>query len=198
MNGIPNSLRSLVSALLLALALTACGESAEPPLAGARIGGPFSLVDQNGARTTDASFAGKYRIVYFGYTYCPDVCPTDLALITAGLKAFEGKDPALAAKVQPVFVSIDPARDTPARLKQYLGDFHPRLIGLTGTPAEIAAVARGYGVPYSKEGSGTDYLMNHGNQVYLMGPDGAPIALMPTEAGKTPADFANELGRWVR
>jgi len=199
MNGTPDSLRGLIGALLLALLLAACGESAAPPLAGARIGGPFALTNQDGARITDATLAGKYRIMYFGYSYCPDACPTDLALISAGLKAFEAKQPALGAKVQPVFVSIDPGRDTPARLKQYLADFHPRMIGLTGSAAEIAAMARIYGVPYSRgEGSSTDYLMNHGNQVYLMDPAGAPIALMPTEAGKTPADFATELGRWVK
>ena len=202
MNIALRNLRGPAAALALMLApfvLTGCGPSSEAPLAGARIGGPFALTDQNGKRMTDQALAGKYRIMYFGYSYCPDVCPTDLALITAGLKAFEGKAPALAAKVQPVFVTIDPARDTPARLKTYLADFHPRLIGLTGGAAEIAAVARAYGVPYSRgEGEGDAYMMNHGNQVYLMAPDGAPIALMPTEPGRTPQDFAAELARWVK
>lgn len=191
---------ALALAGALALPLAACNAPADaPPLAGARIGGPFTLTNQDGARTADTAFAGKYRIVYFGYSYCPDVCPTDLALITAGLKAFEAKDAARAAKVQPLFITIDPARDTPPRLKTYLADFHPRLIGLTGSEAEITAAARAYGVPFSKgEGNGADYLMNHGNQVYLMAPDGKPIALMPTEAGKTPKDFAAELDRWVK
>ncbi|AHE56703.1 SCO family protein [Sphingomonas sanxanigenens] len=202
MNIALRNLRGPAAALALLLAplvLSGCGPSSEAPLAGARIGGPFALTDQNGKRMTDQALAGKYRIMYFGYSYCPDVCPTDLALITAGLKAFEAKAPALAAKVQPVFVTIDPARDTPARLKTYLADFHPRLIGLTGSAAEIAAIARAYGVPYSRgEGAGDAYMMNHGNQVYLMAPDGAPIALMPTEPGRTPQDFAGELTRWVK
>lgn len=202
MNIALRTLRGRAAALALALAplvLSGCGPSSEAPLAGARIGGPFTLTDQDGKRVTEQALAGKYRIMYFGYSYCPDVCPTDLALITAGLKAFEAKAPALAAKVQPVFVTIDPARDTPARMKTYLADFHPRLIGLTGSAAEIAAVARAYGVPYSRgAGEGDAYMMNHGNQVYLMAPDGAPIALMPTEPGRTPQDFAAELTRWVK
>ena len=110
-----------------------------PPLKGATMGGPFTLTDQNGRRVSDRDFAGKYRLVYFGYTFCPDVCPVDLQVIGAGLRRFEASDPARAARVQPIFITVDPARDTPAVLRQYVAAFHPRLIGLTGSAEEIAA-----------------------------------------------------------
>src|SRR3954462_8905425 len=106
----------LLTSLLLAAPLASCGSAAQPPLAAAAIGGPYSLVDQNGRAVSDRDFAGRYRIVYFGYTHCPDVCPTDLATISQALTLFEKKDPARAAKVQPLFITVDPARDTPAVL----------------------------------------------------------------------------------
>src|SRR3954452_5260516 len=121
-------------AWLAALALAACSAGpGDPPLQGSRIGGPFALVDQDGRAATDRDFAGKYRIMYFGFTHCPDVCPTDLAAIGQALRRFEKSDPARAARVTPIFVSVDPARDTPAVLKEYVAAFHPRLVGLTGT-----------------------------------------------------------------
>ena len=135
-------LRSLVAALLLGLAACTSQPAGEPPLAGARIGGPFTLTDQNGRQVSDTAFAGKYRMVYFGYTFCPDVCPTALQHLMQGLKAFTADAPAEAAKIQPIFITVDPARDTPAVMKQYVAAFDPRLIGLTGSEAEIAAVAK--------------------------------------------------------
>lgn len=185
----------------LALALSACGPSGSadaPPLAGARIGGPFSLVNQNAKPTTERDFAGRYRLIYFGYTYCPDVCPVDLQNLMSGYRAFEKSDATAAAKLAPIFVSIDPERDTPAALKQYVTAFHPRLTGLTGTPAQIAETAKSYAIIYSKEGKpgAGDYLMNHSRIAYLFGPDGKPIALVPHD-GK-PAEIAAELKRWVR
>src|SRR3954467_7369032 len=127
--------------MLLVLALAACSSrGTEPPLAGAAIGGPFTLTDQNGRRVSDRDFEGRYRIMYFGFTHCPDVCPTDLAIIGQALRRFEKRDPARAARVTPIFVSVDPERDTPAVLKEYVGAFHPRLVGLTGTQEQIAAV----------------------------------------------------------
>src|ERR1700712_936784 len=124
--------------LLLALAPVACGKAPPPPLAGAAIGGPFTLVDQNGRTVSDRDFAGRYRIVYFGSPHCPAVCPTDLATISQALTLFEKKDAARAARVQPIFITVDPQRDTPAALKEYLRVFHPRLIGLTGSAAQVA------------------------------------------------------------
>src|ERR1044072_4220330 len=122
---------------------TGSGTGAErPPLEGARIGGDFTLTDQNGKAVRWADFAGKYRIVYFGYTYCPDVCPVDLQRIIAGLRQFEKTAPERAALVQPIFITVDPERDTPPVLKQWVAAFHPRLIGLTGSPDQLAKVTR--------------------------------------------------------
>ena len=156
---------------------------AAPPgnLAGASLGGPFTLTDQNGQTVREADFAGRYRLIYFGYGFCPDICPTDLALVGRGLQAFETADAARAAKVAPIFITIDPQRDTPAALKPFVAAFHPRLIGLTGTQAQIAAVTKAYGV-YAKRmetGDPQNYLMDHSAMVYLFGPDGRPIAFLP-------------------
>ena len=193
-------------ALLAALALAACSPSAPdtsaapatPPLAGARIGGPFTLVDQDGQQVSDRRFAGKYRIMYFGYTFCPDVCPTDVQAIGAAVKTLESSDPVLAAKIVPVFVTVDPARDTPAVLKQFVSAFHPRMVGLTGTDAQIARIKTDYAV-YSSKGDaspGGGYLVNHSRQAYLMDPDGKPLALLPQEQG--PDAVVTEITRWAR
>ncbi|WP_235523951.1 SCO family protein [Sphingomonas sp. Leaf33] len=197
MNSLP------IRALALALALTACNAQptdtpAAPPLAGARIGGPFTLTNGDRKTVTDRDFAGKYRIVYFGYTFCPDVCPVDVQTIGAGLKAFEARDAARARDVVPIFVTVDPARDTPPVVKAFVANFHPRMVGLTGMPQQIADVARAYGIFYQKGkvSPGGGYMMDHSRQAYLMGRDGQPIALLPVEGG---ADkVADELQRWVR
>src|SRR3954465_14430480 len=126
-------------ALLLALILAGCSSaSAPPPLEGVHMGGPFTLTDQNGHRVSDRDFAGKYRLIYFGYTFCPDVCPVDMQVIGAGLRQLEAGGPGAPPGLQPIFITVDPARDTPAVLRQFVSAFHPRLIGLTGSEAEIA------------------------------------------------------------
>jgi len=189
----------LILSLLLGLALAACsGNAAEPPLKGTAIGGPFTLTDQDGRQIGDDAFSGSYRILYFGFSNCPDVCPTDLLQIGQGLRRFERTDPARAARVQPIFITIDPERDTPAVLKQYVAAFHPRLIGLTGTPQQIARVAKSFGVYYAKMPSGGagGYAMNHSRQALLFGPKGEPITLLPQEKGAEA--IAAELDRWVR
>ncbi len=185
-----------------ALALVACSPTpvapARPPLEGARIGGPFSLTDQNGRSVSDRDFAGRYRIMYFGYTFCPDVCPTDVQAIGAALKTLEASDPAVAARIVPVFVTVDPARDTPAVLRSFVSAFHPRMVGLTGTPQQIERVKKEFAV-FSAQGDpspGGGYLVNHSRQTYLMDPDGKPIALLPQEQG--PKAVADEIKRWVR
>ena len=140
--------RGAILTLLLSLLLGACAQAApaeDPPLKGARMGGAFSLTDQNGRRVTERSWPGQYRLVYFGYTFCPDVCPVDMRVLGAGLRRFEEQNPAAGAKVQPIFISVDPARDTPPVLREFVANFHPRLVGLTGTPDELARVARAYG-----------------------------------------------------
>lgn len=168
-------------------------------LVGASIGGPFTLTNQDGKTVREADFAGRWRILYFGYAFCPDVCPTDLALVGRGLKAFEVANPALGAKVVPIFITIDPERDTPSALKPYVAAFHPRLVGLTGTPEQIAAVARAYGVYFKRMETGdpANYLMDHSAMVYLFGPDGRPIAFLPHE-GLTAEAITQMLATHVR
>lgn len=193
----------LISCLLsamLALMLAGCSPSARetPPLQGAAIGGPFELTDQNGARVRNADFEGKYRLIYFGFTYCPDVCPVDLQLVGQAMRKIEKEDPSLARKVQPIFITVDPDRDTPPVMKQYVSAFHPRLIGLTGSKEEIAAVAKSYGVYFQKEGDAADkeYLVDHSRILLLFGPAGEPISIVPHDKG---ADaIAAELERWVK
>ena len=188
-------------ALLAAAALAGCSPGtdapARPPLEGARIGAPFALTDQDGRPRTDRDFAGKWRVMYFGYTFCPDVCPVDVQKVGAGLKLVEQDDAAKGAKVVPVFVTVDPTRDTPPVLKQFTSAFHPRMVGLTGPPSAIAALAKGYGVYFKLHppGPGGGYLVDHSRQAYLMDPAGKPIALLPTD--KTPRDVADEIERWV-
>ncbi|PZF77497.1 SCO family protein [Aestuariivirga litoralis] len=160
----------------------------------ALVGGPFSLIDQDGRRVTERDFLGKYMLVFFGYTYCPDVCPTELQVMSAALDQL-GPD---ASRIQPVFVSIDPARDTPEVLKAYVGNFGPRLMGLTGTPEEVAAIARAYRVYYTKAAGGsssTDYLMDHSSIIYLMGPDGRFVRHMAytTDAAKLAMELKETL-----
>lgn len=176
------------------------------PLEGARIGGPFTLTDQNGRTVRDTDFNGKYRLVYFGYSFCPDICPVDLQKLMRGLAQFEKSQPALGANIQPLFITVDPARDTPASLKPFVERYHPRLLGLTGTPEQIADVTKKYAMVYNKvEGSAPDrYLMSHLQIAYLMGPDDKPIAMLPVDDPTTPDDegspqmVAAELAKWVK
>ncbi|MBI1179401.1 MAG: redoxin domain-containing protein [Alphaproteobacteria bacterium] len=131
------------------------------------IGGDFTLIDQNGRTVTGDSFDGKYRIVYFGYTYCPDVCPTELQQISSALDKL-GKD---ADKFTPIFISVDPARDTPKVMGEYLKNFYPGFVGLTGTADQVAAAAKAYRVYYSKHERQDDpeaYTMDHSSFVYVM------------------------------
>ena len=185
--------------LSLALGLAACsGAPEEPPLKGAAIGGPFTLTNQDGRPVSERDFAGKYRIMYFGFTHCPDVCPLDLAVIGQALRRFETSDPDRAAKVAPIFVSVDPERDSPAVLKEYVAAFHPRLVGLTGTPKQVAEMVKRYGA-YGAKGdptAGGGYDVNHSRVAELIGPDGAPIALLPYDKGAEAV--AAELERWVK
>lgn len=140
----------------------------------ALIGGPFTLTDQTGAPRSEADLKGHYSLIYFGYTYCPDICPTSLSAITQGLDLLAETDPAKAAAVVPIFITIDPERDTAEALAGYAEHFHPRLMALTGTPEEVAVAAKAYRIYYQKvqEPDASDYLMDHSSIIYLMGPDG--------------------------
>jgi protein SCO1/2 len=140
----------------------------------AMIGGPFELTDHTGKRVSDRDYRGKYMLVFFGFTLCPDVCPTGLQAIAAALDKLGPK----AETLTPLFISLDPARDTPEQLASYVQSFHPRLVGLTGTQAEIDAVAKAYRV-YSKRvddpKSTAGYTIDHSTFVYVMGPDGSYV-----------------------
>lgn len=178
--------------------LAACQPEAKPPLEGAKIGGAFALTDENGKPVTDALLKSRYAIVYFGYTFCPDVCPTDVAALTQGLQAFDKTDPARAKKVLPIFVTVDPARDTPAVLKAFTDQFDPRLIGLGGSPQAVAAAAKVYGVAFSAQAKNAEggYLVDHSNTAFLMDPDGKPLVLLPSDEGAKAVAAA--LDRWVK
>ena len=187
-----------VLALLMA-PLTACnGPAEEPPLAGAAIGGDFTLIDKAGKTVHFNDFAGKWRIVYFGYSFCPDVCPLDLQHLMQGYHAFAKSSPALARDVQPIFVTIDPERDTPQKLGEYTANFGPELLGLTGTPAQIASAAGTWKVYYARHDGKTpgSYLMDHSRAAYLMDRAGKPVALLPSDHDG--AAVAAELAKWVR
>jgi protein SCO1/2 len=158
------------------------------------VGGPFTLQDGNGKLVTDRDFRGKYMLVYFGYTFCPDVCPTTLNEVANALEHLGPK----AAKLQPVFITVDPKRDTPAVVRQYAAAFTPRLIGLTGTPEQIAQVAQEYRVYYAEHRTGpgpNDYSMDHSSILYLMGPDGKFVA--PIRADESGSQMADDLARFI-
>lgn len=189
---------------IAALMLTACSQETQttgseaPPLEGAAIGGDFTLTGETGEPVSFSDFDGQYRTVYFGYAYCPDICPTDNQRAMAGLKRFEEESPELGAKVQPLFVSIDPERDTPEVLTEFTDAFHPRLIGMTGDPDTLQEVASRFAVFFNvpaDRGEGR-YLVEHSNITLLFGPDGEPLAPLPTNDG--PDAVAAELAKWVR
>jgi protein SCO1 len=168
--------RCLLPALAALLALLLGAGVA--PAADVEIGAPFSLTDQNGRTRTDSDFRGSYLLVYFGYTFCPDICPVGLMKMVDALALLETRARAKAVRVTPVFITIDPERDTPAKLKEYAGSFSPRLIALTGKPADVREVADGYGTRFAKAagGEGGGYVMDHTGFTYLMGPDGRYLA----------------------
>jgi cytochrome oxidase Cu insertion factor (SCO1/SenC/PrrC family) len=144
------------------------------------VGGPFTLTDQTGRTRRDSEFRGKLMVVYFGYTYCPDVCPADLMAITEALDVLGSA----AEGIQPVFITVDPERDTKV-LKDYVAAFHPSLVGLTGSPEEIRKVANSYKAFYVKvptERSG-EYSIDHAGVIYLMGRNGEYLGFMPPQTG---------------
>ena len=201
-NNNPSPVRPAAFALAAAcaLALVGCGSAPpapEPPLAGAAIGGDFALTNAAGETVKWGDFAGKYRVVYFGYAFCPDICPTDMQRVAQGLKQLKQSDPAKAGRIVPIFITVDPERDTPKVVGEFAAAFSPDIIGLTGSPEQIAATAKAFAVGYSKgepvEGGG--YLVDHTTVTYLFGPDGAPIATLPTDKGAEAV--AAELDRWV-
>jgi protein SCO1/2 len=196
------TLRAVPLAACLALTLlSGCGRgeapTADPPLAGAAIGGPFELVDSAGQTVRWSDFDGKYRVLYFGYAYCPDVCPLDVQRMMQGFAQFKAAYPERAAQVQPIFITIDPARDTPAVVGEFTRAFSSDLLGLTGTPEQIGQAAKAFAVYYQKgdAGAGGGYMMDHSRAAYLMGRKGEPIATLPVD--QSAEAVAAELAKWV-
>jgi cytochrome oxidase Cu insertion factor (SCO1/SenC/PrrC family) len=175
--------------------------TAAPAASSDGLGGPFSLVDQDGMRRTDKDFRGKFMLVFFGYTYCPDVCPTTLAVEAEALDRLGAR----AARIVPIFISVDPKRDTPDKLKSYLASFDAkqpsariRFVGLTGRDDEIAKAAKAYRVYYrahldARTEDGANYSVDHSSDIYLMGPDGKFQAYY--SQGILPEEMAADLMR---
>jgi len=180
-----------VGSIVLVVILVS-GRDPMPSAGAAAIGGPFSLVDQNGRTVTDKDLRGHPFLVFFGFTHCPDVCPTSLFEISEVL----GKLGPDAHKVSALFVTIDPERDTAAEMKDYLSSFNPHLVGLTGDPAAIAAVAKEYRVYVKKVPlDNGDYTMDHTALVYLMDKEGRFVT--PFNLKRTPEDAAADLRRYL-
>jgi len=195
-----------IAALALVLFLVGCqGESAGPgpsshgaDLRGSAIGGDFALVDKTGKTVRWNDFAGKYRIVYFGYPFRPNVLPTHFQPKTQEQKLHSAKHPAEAKTIQPIFITVDPERDTPEVVGEFAAAFSPALIGLTGTPALIEDAKAAFKV-YSSKGAmqpGGGYLVDHTNITYLFDQAGKPLGTLPTDKG--PQAVADEIARWVR
>ena len=178
----------IVGAAFLGLAHRDTPRGAAGTLLASAIGGPFHLVDQEGKTVTDADLKGKWSLVYFGYTHCPDACPTALNDISIALDELGPK----RAEVRPVFITVDPERDTSEVLKSYVTSFDAPILALTGTPEEVAQAAKGYRVYYAKHPEvGGDYSMDHSSVIYVMDPQGRFTASFTHES--TPEEIAERL-----
>lgn len=166
------------------------GSSAGAP----SVGGPFTLVNHNGETVTEQDFRGRFMLLYFGFTFCPDICPTELGVMAAAVNALGEK----GEQVTPALITIDPERDTPDVLARYVALFHPRLVGLTGTPEQIDAAARAWHVYYGKvedESVSEAYTMDHSSIVFLMGPDGEYLKLFRPQT--PPDEMAREVAKYL-
>jgi protein SCO1 len=178
----------LGAGVFLALALRDNPRGAAGTMLASAIGGPFRLTDQNGKTVTDADLKGKWSLVYFGYTHCPDACPTALNDISIALEDLGTKRDA----VRPVFITVDPERDTPDALKAYVTSFDAPILALTGTPEQVAQAAKGYRVYYAKHPeAGGEYSMDHSSVIYVMDPQGRFTASFTHES--TPEQIAERL-----
>jgi protein SCO1/2 len=154
----------------------------------ADVGGPFQLTDQHAKPVSDQAFRGRYMLIYFGYSFCPDVCPTTLAVMAQALEKLGGK----SSQVVPVFITIDPERDTPKVLDEYMKSFGPTFVGLTGSPDQIKTVEKRYRVyAVKKPLEGGNYGMDHSSVIYLMGPDGKMVSFY--DEAVSPDDLAKDL-----
>lgn len=190
----------VVSSLAVMLEIFAPRQRAPVVTGEALVGGPFTLIDPKGTQVSSGDFAGRHMLIFFGYTYCPDVCPLALRKMSMALDILSAGDIDLAP-LQPIFITVDPARDSPAIMGEYVAAFHPDLIGLTGSAEAIAAVTTAYRVYFARSADsepgetgsagGNDYMMDHSSVIYLMGPDGRYVDHFTTLA--TPRDIAARL-----
>lgn len=166
------------------------GSSAGAP----SVGGPFTLVNHHGETVTEQDFRGRYMLLYFGFTFCPDICPTELGVMAAAVNALGEK----GEQVTPVLITIDPERDTPDVLARYVALFHPRLVGLTGTAEQMDAAARAWHVYYGRvedESVSEAYTMDHSSIVFLMGPNGEYLKLFRPQT--PPDEMAREIAKYL-
>lgn len=194
--------RRILLSLAAASTLAACGRSDDDGASGSStqssgipaIGGPFVLVDGEGQTVTEAALKGKWTAIYFGFTYCPDVCPTSLQALAEGLKKLGSK----GRDIQTFLISVDPERDTPAVMKAYVANstFPANLRGLTGTLAQVDAAAKAYKVYYKKDGDGPDYQVQHQSIIYLMNPKGE--LARPLTGALSPDEIATQIGDALR
>lgn len=167
------------------------------PMAGLNIGGPFSLTNHLGEDVTEKDFAGQYKLIYFGFTYCPAICPTELQKISRVVSAFEKNHAEAAKTIQPLFITIDPERDRVPVMKEYVRLFHPRLVGLTGTVPQIDFVKKSYRIFAAKVEDETmnDYTMDHSSFIYLMGPENDLVAMY--RMSDTADDIYNDVEKQI-
>lgn len=185
---------ALIGAAILILNTPRQGQPVETS-GTALIGGPFSLVGgEDGGTVTDRDFRGRYMLVFFGFTHCPDICPAELQVIAQALDQLGGE----AKKVVPIFITLDPERDTPEAMANYVKSFGPNFVGLTGSPEAIAAAAKAYRVTYAKvenKASPNDYTVDHSALAYLMDPEGKYVTHFAY--GMSPDEMAEKLRRYL-
>ena len=183
--------------LAAAAAFLLMGAAPSPPPWSTLFGGPFELTDHRGRTVTDRSFRGRFMLIYFGYTHCPDLCPTNLLAMTEALEAI---GPGPAARIRPLFVTVDPVRDTADVLGEYMGHFHPSFLGLRGDGIRTRRILKAYRVHRRKvvgrDAPPDDYLIDHATLTYLVGPDGSFLTLFPhdTTADRMAAALLRHLG----
>lgn len=192
-----NIAQPILAALLF---LAACGGAPterEAPLDGAPIGGPFELVNAAGETVTEKDFADRWQLIYFGYTFCPDICPVDVQRMGQAYAEMETAHPDVAERLQPIFVSIDPERDTPEIAQEFASSFNPAILGLSGSEDQVAAAAETF-LAYRAKGEVRDdgfYLMDHSAYIYLIDPDGRPITFY--DRTMPPAEIASDIREWM-
>ena len=190
---------TLFFAAALIAACSPPAPSEDPPLQGAKIGAPFTLTSGDGSKVSWSDFDGQYRMVYFGYTSCPDVCPVDVQNMARAHDQFLAAHPEMKGKLAEIFITLDPARDTPEAIAQFTRAFSPDLVGLTGSEEEIAKVTQDFAAYRALEEPDEYgfYLVQHGPPgAYLFGPEGEPIALLPVD--ESVEQTVAELQRWIR